>query len=179
MPLVLSHKNKFRGIFSQREILCGVIKDLMGCVDDSYESLLLIRCPSGQIKFDREDGTVECFCKFNYPALCRELKTQSKVAIFDSGGEEYLFAIWLTKINEVYYSPAEKVNTSSVSPIDIEESSVPVSDPIPSQPINVEPSSTCIVSRIFGEGPKMPDRPLASANLGATVSPVAVQNVSA
>ena len=170
MPLILSHKNKFRGIFSQREILCDVIKKMMECEDDSYEELLLIRCPNGQIKFDREDGTVDRFCKFNYPLLCRELKAQSRVTIFDASGEESLFAIWLATINEVYYSPSEKPKE------DIEESASPVLSSIAQPTVRIEQPATPVVSRIFGEGPKMPDRPLASANLGATVSPVVVQN---
>lgn len=171
MPLVLSHRHAFRGIFSQREILCDVIKTILECEDDSYENLLLIKCNSGQIKFEREDGTVDRFCKFNYPALCRELKLQSRVAIFDSSGEEDLFAIWLTPINEVYYSPSEKKSRSG---IDVNESEGQLADEDRQSQIKIEQPAIPTSSRIFGEGPKMPDKPLDSANLSATVGVVTV-----
>lgn len=155
MPLILSHNNKFRGIFSQREILCDAIKKLMGYEDESYENLLLIRCPNGQIKFEREDGFIDRFCKFNYPLLCRELKSQSRVAIFDVNGEENLFAIWLSPMNEIYYSPKENVK------VDIEEQSIPVID---KSQVRIEQPTILATTRMFGQGPKIPDGAIVIAN---------------
>jgi len=124
MPIVLSHKNQFRGVFSQREIVYEAIKCLLDVTDnETLESQLIIRCPSGQIKFDREDGSVDRFCKFNYALICRELNAQSRIAIFDSSGEEYLFAIWLTPINQIFCSASETNDENDEDTVIVEEES--------------------------------------------------------
>jgi hypothetical protein len=121
MPLALSHKNKFRGIFSQREIVYDTIKLLLDAEDDNFESRLLIRCENGQIKFEKENDIVDRFCKFNYALLCRELKSQSRIAIFDTEGKENLFTVWLTPINEIFFAASEIPEGESPAFIEIEE----------------------------------------------------------
>jgi len=114
MPLVLSEKNCFRGIYSQREIVIETIKSLLKYTDQDLIDNLFLRSDSGRIVIGEYS-----YLKFTYNNFCKELRDESRIVICDSNGD-YQFAVWLSSINEVFYSTKEKKEQILSQSIEIE-----------------------------------------------------------
>jgi len=105
MPICLSQKHHFRGIFSQREIVWKSIKTLEGIDENGDEELtnkFLISVPNGRIQIGED-----CFYSFTYANLCKALRELTRVGIYDKEGANFCYGIWLTPMNEIYYTPTE------------------------------------------------------------------------
>ncbi len=105
MPICLSQKHRFRGIFSQREIVWNSIKKLENLDENGDEELVnkfLISVPNGRIQIGED-----CFYSFTYANLCKALRELTRVGIYSKEGQEFCYGIWLTPINEIYYTPTE------------------------------------------------------------------------
>lgn len=105
MPICLSQKHHFRGIFSQRENIWNSIKKLEGLDENGDAELtnrLLISVPNGRIKIGED-----CFYSFTYQNLCKALRELTRVGIYSKEGQEFCYGIWLTPMNEIYYTPTE------------------------------------------------------------------------
>lgn len=98
MPLVIAYKNKFRGIFSQKELAFNALKTIIQIDNDEViaEEFLIIS-DSGRIRIGENR-----FTKLTYANMCKELREQTRIAIYDKTGINYIFAIWVTSMNEIF-----------------------------------------------------------------------------
>ena len=98
MPIVISKKNRFKGTFSNWNSVWEVLKKLQRAKNgQQLKQTLLIGCPSGRVK---KSG--KTFSRCTQQAFIRELSVQKKIAIFDANGNEYLYSVWLSKMDEIY-----------------------------------------------------------------------------
>jgi len=128
MPICLSQKHHFRGIFSQREIVWNAIKQLEGLDENGDEELkdrFLIAVPNGKIQIGDD-----CFYTFNYANLCRALRELTRVGIYSKDNQEFCYGIWLTPMNEIYYTPSELEAESEETDAALSNSSEPESEPV-------------------------------------------------
>lgn len=103
MHIILSHQNKFRGIFSQREIVMNVMKNLIGIENqEDFNNSLLIKTNDGKIDIDGDK-----FCKFTYQNFCNALRKSSRLILSDIEGKEVVFTVWITEVNKIYYTQSE------------------------------------------------------------------------
>lgn len=100
MPFCLSQNNEFRGIFSQCKILWNTLKQLENIdSDDKVTEMFLIRSENGKIIVNDVS-----FVKLTYANLCKEIRENTRIAIYRVNEEDSCYGIWETEMNSVYYS---------------------------------------------------------------------------
>jgi len=112
--MTLAERKQFRGIFTQRKILWGILEKIQGLqpsMDMNEIQSLVIQSDSGKIV--STTGSDKHYTKCTYPNLCSIMRTSNKVAIHDANTFEPVFAIWQSEPNLVFGE--DEKNTSSIA----------------------------------------------------------------
>lgn len=101
--IVLAERRQFRGIYSQRKILWGILENLEGnessALLNPLESLV-IESKNGKIESDTGSG--KRYVKCTYGNLCGCMRDSNKVALHRSDTFEPVYAIWQTEPNVLF-----------------------------------------------------------------------------
>ena len=101
--IVLAERRQFRGIYSQRKILWGILEQLQGSEISAMLNpidSLVIESENGRI--ESTTGSGKKYTKCTYGNLCGCMRDNNKVAIHSSDTFEPIYAIWQVEPNVVF-----------------------------------------------------------------------------
>jgi hypothetical protein len=100
--ITLAQKGKFRGVFTQRKILWGILEKFEGgetSVQLNPIESLLIQNDNGRI--ESTTGSGKKYVKCTYGNLCGCMRDNPKIALHKVDTFEPVYAIWQSEPNDI------------------------------------------------------------------------------